>query len=261
VSSVCCKPADKPINYGLAQPICDLNRIFGGAAARVPDGPPDTQDFVFHGGVLPVPPVTLSTNRILFRKLHNTYNSWHRADSLWMYLSPQTCRELGVFLLACAFHGPSENTILTLNNQKSEVQRIIIAADKRTLGDVPNGLSTVPFAFRYWPAETKRFPFVDDCCVHDLPLLALSNLDNSVGPTEEQWRSRESVWMWAGQTGTIRFAELLLNAGCSWNPVREYALEGDAGYRSVAPLSAELRIFLPGSDGWPYDGDNITDEL
>jgi hypothetical protein len=55
----------------------------------------------------------------------------------------------------------------------------------------------------------------------------------------------------------FRFAELLLNAGCSWNEVRDYALEGDAGYRGVGPMSTELRIFLPGSDGWIYPDDDV----
>ena len=44
----------------------------------------------------------------------------------------------------------------------------------------------------------------------------------------------------------------------SWK-VREYALEGDAGFRSVGPMSAELRIFLPGSDGWVFPGEDIPD--
>jgi hypothetical protein len=56
----------------------------------------------------------------------------------------------------------------------------------------------------------------------------------------------------------FRQAELLLSAGCSWNQVREYQLEGDAGYRGVASMSAELRIFLPGSDGWFYEGDDVS---
>jgi hypothetical protein len=94
-----------------------------------------------------------------------------------------------------------------------------------------------------------------DCCTHDLPVLALSNADDCVGPTDEQWNGRDTVWIWASNPGTIRLAEVLLNAGCSWNEVREYELEGDAGCRGVAPLSAELRIFLPGSDGWIYAED------
>ena len=43
----------------------------------------------------------------------------------------------------------------------------------------------------------------------------------------------------------------------SSHEVREYALEGDAGDRGVGPMSAELRIFLPGSDGWIYAADDV----
>jgi hypothetical protein len=68
---------------------------------------------------------------------------------------------------------------------------------------------------------------------------------------------RDTVRVWASSPGILRLAELLLNAGCSWNQVREYALEGDAGYRGVAPMSAELRIFLPGGDGWIYPGQDV----
>jgi hypothetical protein len=37
----------------------------------------------------------------------------------------------------------------------------------------------------------------------------------------------------------------------------EYELEGEAGFRGVAPLSAELKVWLPGSCGWEpsYDLD------
>ena len=114
-----------------------------------------------------------------------------------------------------------------------------------------------PFALRYFPKETEKHPWMYDCCTHYLPLLALSNVDDSVGQADEEWRGRDAVWIWASAPGTLRLAELLLNAGCSWNSVRDYALEGDAGYRSVAPMSAELRIFLPGSDGWAYEGEDV----
>ena len=89
----------------------------------------------------------------------------------------------------------------------------------------------------------------------DLPVFALSNAEESIGTNEEDWANRDTIWM-APSGGTFRFAELLLNAGCSWNPVREYSLEGDAGYRGVGPMSAELTILLPGSHGWSY-GDDV----
>jgi hypothetical protein len=223
----------------------------------VPDGPPGFPDFVFHAGVLPVPPTSLASDRIVIRKFMHEYNSWYRADALWMSLSPRTRRELGVFLLACAFHGPSESTTFTISHPDSDIRRIIIPASRLTLADLPVGLAMAPFALRYFPRETEKHPWIYDCCTHDLPLLALSNIDDSVGPTDEQWRGRDTVWIWASSPGALRLAELLLNAGCSWNPVRDYALEGDAGYRGVAPMSAELRIFLPGSAGWIYEGEDV----
>jgi hypothetical protein len=223
----------------------------------VPDGPPGYPDFVFHAGVLPVPPTALSTDRILFRKASHDYNGWYRADALWMYLSPRKCRELGVFLLACAFHGPAEATTLTISHPDSAIRRIIIPAGVLSLADLPVGLSWTPFALHYFPAETEKHPWMYDRYMHDLPRLALSNADDCVGPTEDDWRGRDTLWLQASSPGILRLAELLLNAGCSWNQVREYALEGDAGYRGVAPMSAELRIFLPGSDGWIYPGEDV----
>ena len=66
----------------------------------------------------------------------------------------------------------------------------------------------------------------------------------------QDWGGRDTVFVESSSEGTVRLAELLLNAGCSWNRVREFELEGDAGFRGVAPLSAELRIALPGSLLW-----------
>jgi hypothetical protein len=175
-----------------------------------------------------------------------------------MYLSPGKCRELAVFLLACGFHGPDETVTLTITHPDSAIRRIIIPAGRLTLDDLPSGLSMVPFALNYYPAETEKHPWLYSICSkHDLPLLALTNADDCVGPADEEWRGRDTVRIWASSEGTFKLAELLLNAGCSWNKVREYALEGDAGYRGVAPMSAELRIFLPGSDGWPFEGEDV----
>jgi hypothetical protein len=235
---------------------CDLNAIFGGLASRVPDGPPGYGEFVFHQQILPVPPVSLTSDRIVIRKGVHYYNSCYRADGLETFLSAQTSRELGLFLLACGFHGPGETTTLTLSHPESDIRRIVVTADEVTLADLPTGLSMKPFALQYFVAETEEHPWLHDCCSHDLPRFALSNAHNSIA-TDEQWRARDTIWIEGFSRGEFRFAELLLNAGCSWNTVREYSLEGDAGYRGVAPMSAELRIFLPGSHAWGWEGDEI----
>jgi len=59
----------------LATSTCELHRIFGDLTALVPDGPPGFADFVFHAGVLPVPPASLATDRMVIRKLTHSYNS------------------------------------------------------------------------------------------------------------------------------------------------------------------------------------------
>lgn len=238
---------------------CDLNRIFGDIAALVPDGPPGYPDFVFHSGVLPAPPTALATDRIVIRKMARDYDSCYRADGLEMFLGPKKCRELGVFLLACGFHGPAETTTLTLSHPESDIRRIIVSAQRLELSDLPTGLSMKPFALRYFPAETERHPWLGGCCTHDLPRFALSNAEFSIAGTEKDWAERDTVWIPDFGPGEFRFAELLLNASCSWNPVREYDLEGDAGYRSLAPRSAELGINLPGSFPWGYQGEDVPD--
>jgi hypothetical protein len=235
---------------------CDLNAIFGGLASKVPDGPPGYGEFVFHQQVLAVPPVSLSTDRIVIRKAEHDYNSCYRADGLWMFLSAPTCRELGLFLLACGFHGPAQTTTLTLSHPESDIRRIVVTAGEVTFADLPSGLTMKPFALHYFVAETEGHPWLHDCCSHDLPLFALSNEQGSIA-TDAQWRARDTIWIEKFSRGEFRFAELLLNAGCCWNTVREYSMEGDAGYRGVAPMSAEMRIFLPGSHAWGWDGDEI----
>jgi hypothetical protein len=237
-------------------PTCELSRIYGPLTAQVPDGPPGHPEFTFHAGVLPEPPPTLSTDRILFRKLHHDYNGWYRADALWMYLRPKKCRELGVYLMACAFHGPAQDTTLEFTHPDSAIRRFVFPAAKLSLDKLPVGLSTVPYGFCYFPSKTAKHPWMHDTDTSRLPVLGLTNADDCV-VTEDHWRDRDTVQIWAPAPGTIRLAELFVNAGCSWNDVNEYALEGDAGYRSVGPMSAELRIFLPGNFGWLWEGDDI----
>ena len=235
---------------------CDLHDLFGGLAERVPDGPPGYPHVILHAGVLPAPPVSISTDRILFRKLYHEYNGWSRVDALWMYLSPSKCRELGLYLLAAGFHGPKDTITLSFAHPESEIRRLRLRETNLRLEDPPVGFSEAPFALRYYPAETAKHPWIEDCGSRDLPVFALSNAEDCVGARAEDWTERDTVWM-GPYFGTFRFAELLLNAGCSWNTVREYALEGDAGFRGVGPMSAELRIFLPGSDGWIFPEDDV----
>src|SRR5262245_57650164 len=154
---------------------CDLAKYFGALASQAPDKVSEGQCLVFHPGVFPVYPETLSSDRIIIKKLVHDYNSWYRADLLWMNIDPSKARELAVFLLACIFHGPVEMTTLALTHPESDIRRLIIRPRKPVLEDPPPGLSLAPFTFSYSPSEVSRHPWSQSVDKFLLPLLALSN--------------------------------------------------------------------------------------
>jgi len=227
--------------------MADLHQLFAELRASVPDGPPDEADFLFKHDNLPMPPARLTSDRVHLRKIACNYNGWYRVDRLALYVDEQACRDLGLFLLACAFHDP-EQCVLELSSAWSEVHSVVYRAQWPE-DDPPVGLVQRPTTFRYFPSLTKKHPWLHENDVSSLPLLALSNETECI-LSDEEWHRRDTVFVESSTAGTVRLAELLLNAGCSWNKVREYDMEGDAGFRGVAPMSAELRLLLPGSDHW-----------
>jgi len=225
----------------------DLARLFGELTGAVPDGPPGEVDFIFSREVLPVPPPELATERVFVSKTYHDYNGWYRADALILFVDPVASRELGVFLLACALHDPVEARLeLPL---ASDVRRFVYRSPTRNGAEVPVGLSQRAQTFRYFPSQERKHPWLGEADARTLPLLALSTSDESP-LTPSDWEHRDTVFVEGSAAGTVRLAELLLNAGCSWNLVREFDLEGDAGFRGVAPMSAELQIALPDSFRW-----------
>jgi hypothetical protein len=149
-----------------------------------------------------------------------------------------------------------ETTTLTLTHPESDIRRLVVRPRRPTLEDPPLGLSLEPVAFRYSPSPVSRHPWAKYGHVFDFPLLALSNAEELI-TTDEQWQERDTIFEESSVHGRVLLAELLLNAGCPENQVREFDLEGDAGVRGVAPMSAELKIVLPGSEVWEYEGEDI----
>jgi hypothetical protein len=75
-------------------------------------------------------------------------------------------------------------------------------------------------------------------------------LPESFIATHEHLQSRDVAEGFGHFEAACRFAELLLNAGLPHSETDEIALEGERGFRGVAPGSAEIRIWLPGSIGY-----------
>jgi hypothetical protein len=59
---------------------------------------------IFDRSVLPIPPSKMAAGRIVFGKAYHDYDNWYRADMLTLFVKRSVARELGLFLLSCAFH-------------------------------------------------------------------------------------------------------------------------------------------------------------
>lgn len=104
----------------------------------------------------------------------------------------------------------------------------------------------------YWPDEVIRHPWhrsgID---VHELPFFGLTNKDEAVF-TDEHYRDRDTVVGFGSDEASVRLARLLLDMSRPSSKVNEVELEGDSGFRGVAPMSAEAMLRMPGSFAWGF---------
>jgi hypothetical protein len=116
--------------------------------------------------------------------------------------------------------------------------------------EIYHGYTVKPHSFRYQFEEVSKHPWKRETLdLRDLPCFWLTKRQASV-VTDEDWQSRDTLIGFGSAVGSIRFAELLLNASDSQNRVDEYNLEGPWGIYGVGRYSAEVKLFLPGSQGW-----------
>ena len=112
------------------------------------------------------------------------------------------------------------------------------------------GYSSIPYQFSYHRMELCRHPWAADTLnVRDLPNLLLTNWDDMV-ITEEEFAQRDTIVGFGNDRGAIRFAALLLDIGASENDQTEIDLEGELGFRGVAPGSVEVQLTTPGAERW-----------
>src|SRR5262245_41434076 len=82
-----------------------------------------------------------------------------------------------------------------------------------------------------------------------LPSFSLTNIEDSL-TTEEDWKNRDTVRGFGSDTGSVRFAQLLLNASRPESRGDDCDLEAERDYRGIAPGSAEATLLLPGHTFW-----------
>lgn len=225
----------------------DVHRLGGPIAERLAAVTPDTDAFRFDASSVPSLPPSAATGRIVITRGFHDYNGCWRADLLVLHATRQTLRALGVIVVASLFAQPDTSIDITLSHPASDIRTLRITTP-------PNpglGLALVPLWYDYTPRQPSRHPWdTERVDPWDLPALYLTDHDEIGGVTGVQWLARDTVAGFGTQQGTARFGQFLLDIGDPHGAGDEYELEGEPGFRAVAPLSAELTVWLPGSLGW-----------
>jgi hypothetical protein len=225
----------------------DVHRLGGPIAQRLTAVTPDTDAFRFDVSSVPSLPPSAVTSKIVITRGFHAYNGCWRTDLLVLRATKPTLRALGVIVIASLFAQPDSSADITLSHPASDIRTLRISMP-------PNagpGLALAPLWYDYRPRQPRRHPWdgehVDPW---DLPALHLTDHDETGAVTDAQWLARDTVAGFGTQQGMARFGQFLLDIGDPHAAGDEYELEGEPGFRGVAPLSAELNIWLPGSLGW-----------
>jgi hypothetical protein len=228
--------------------MCDIRRLGAQIADRLAVVSRDTTANRFDASSVPPVPQRMTSGSVVIRRGHHDYNGCWRADSLQLYATRQTLRSLGVIVLASLFATPEHATDIALTHPATDIATLRVRTPPLTTGGV---LARRPSWYDYWPQEWAKFPWSNDALDPDhLPAVYLTDDDELGGITGAQWQNRDTVVGFGSQEGVARFGQFLLDVGNPAHPGDEYRLEGEAGVRGVAPMSAELCLWLPGSSGW-----------
>jgi hypothetical protein len=231
---------------------CDLERLFADLGANLPTSA--DEELALASASLPLPPAHLATDQLYIEKSLHDYNGYFRADVVLFHARKVTYRQLGLLILAVVFHTLPEPVEVDLTHPASAIKRLIVESPYQGPDDIRSGYNTRPYVFSYWLEDTTRYPWPYPLTPTELPCFYLTNYETTRGLSiDEEWAARDAVRGFGTDVGSVRLAELLLNASQLNNPVDEYTLEGDGGNRKVGYLSAEARLLLPGSIGWNPD--------
>lgn len=224
----------------------DIGELLGVYGAELPVATDGSTSFRFSAASAPDLPTSLRTDALVVTKSFRVYNGCWRADCLDVFASKATLRGLGLVVLAALFL-PAETTVeIELTHPASEVRLLRVCAPARE-----RDLVTSAESFDYWPTVRSRHPWDGQ---HpdpsDLPSFQLTSADETGGVSEEDWRHRDTVVGFGNALATARLGSLLLDLGVPESRTDEVHLEGENGFRGVGLLSAEVRLWVPGSFGW-----------
>jgi hypothetical protein len=223
---------------------CDLNILYRELGEQLSTAMVNEENFSFSSGNLLVPHTEVLTYSMYTEKRFHEYESGYRMDSLWFYADKNTYKHVGLLLLSVVFHKLSDPIYIKLINPKSDIKQVIVNSPNSSVSEVIEGYYVQPNLFVYRPQIIGKHPFERDIDPRNLVRFALSNTREFLS-TEEEWKSRDTIYIYGNDTSFILLAELLLNASLPNNETEEYELEGEGGFRGVGKWSAEVKFLLP----------------
>lgn len=210
---------------------------------------PEVSEVVFSSRTLPEPSELLTSDKLVIRRGFHDYGSY-RADYPQWYADKETYGRLGLLILAAVFHPRGADVRVSLMHKESEIDQLVLRGDNPAYVYGLPELKIAPLEYAYCPSQPRRHPWVlDDIHPDDLPFFDLTN-HQEIAVTDEERAARNVLRGLGSVVGAVRFGSLLLDISRPENTVTELALEGDAGFRGVARASAEVRLWLPGADGF-----------
>lgn len=231
---------------------CELEHILGGTANQLPDQDPSS--FVFSAAALPQLPEVLQTDRLVIRAGQHSHHSYTHVcvDELHFQANKRTYRLLALALLAKVFHLHPREVRIRLTNTNSPIHTLVLDYDQADDWALLPGYDKRPYQFIYEPAEVALPSVLLDpryVPARLLPLFTRTDRARVAGPAADQ-AERDTVYGAGSDYGMILFANVLLNLGRSDVTISEFGLESEYGYGGVGPGSAEIRLWLPGGNGW-----------
>ena len=238
----------------------DLERIFGPLADTMPDlvidG--DPKSFVLSADNLPETPASICCDQIWMRSAGLHFYNNVPVDGVDLCIDKRSSRILGLLLLSVVFHPEPVKVDIELTHPASWISHLRVRHETPMPDEYADGYEALPGFFGYRPGEGGRHPWLQTLPrdPYHLPRLEVTTQDE-MGPVNgvandfwADFEARDTVVIQSSGHGTVRLAELLLNASLRDNEQDEFQLEQEGGFRGVGPLSAELRIWLPGSLGY-----------
>jgi hypothetical protein len=228
---------------------CDLEHFFATIADLVPTTEATRQPFIFSASSLPQPPELLTTDQLYIRRCKHGYNSYAYADALWFYSSRRTYRHLGLLILSVLFHERPSTAVLTLTHPASDIKHLVVEYEYRDRA--ASRYVARPYSFNYYPHNPTGYGYaLTHVPIVDLPCFWLTNRKECI-VSDDDWQRRDIVKGFGTDQASVWLAELFLKLSRPEISITDYDLEGEmGGRRCVGIMSAEAKLFLPGSIGW-----------